>query len=232
MKVWVWIKISGSSKLKLNLTEKVDKSDFLWEVFWSKLCISWEINNFYTNLYILMYLYIVSIITLSVKYVAYLPMNIMKIYMWFIFFSWQFIEMSGVGWLSAVLNSSPSYMHQWIKSALVQIMACRLFSTKPFSKPMCWVIVNWTLRNKLQLNFNQNTKLFIHENASEDIICEMAAILSRGRWVNFSIMDIQEITEILCYIVKIMLSFSRPCHILVVMSSVKDAQTCQFYYIS
>ena len=27
----------------------------------------------------------------------------------------------------------------------------------------------------------QNTKLFIHENAYEDIVCEMAAFLSRGR---------------------------------------------------
>ena len=44
----------------------------------------------------------------------------------------------------------------------------------------CWVIINWTLGNKLQWNFNQNTRLFIHENASENIICEMAAILSRG----------------------------------------------------
>ena len=35
----------------------------------------------------------------------------------------------------------------------------------------------------LQWNFYQNTKLFIHENASENIICEMEAILSRGRWV-------------------------------------------------
>ena len=40
--------------------------------------------------------------------------------------------------------------------------------------------VNWSLRNKLQWNFNQNTKLFIDENASENIVCEMAAILSRG----------------------------------------------------
>ena len=50
----------------------------------------------------------------------------------------------------------------------------------------CWVIVNWTVRNKLQWNFNQNIKLFIHENASENIVCEMAAILSRVRWVNQS----------------------------------------------
>ena len=28
------------------------------------------------------------------------------------------------------------YMRQWIGSALVQIMACRLFGTKPLSKPM------------------------------------------------------------------------------------------------
>ena len=37
--------------------------------------------------------------------------------------------------------------------------------------------------NKHQWNFNQNTKLFIHENASKNIVCEMAAILSRWRWV-------------------------------------------------
>ena len=48
---------------------------------------------------------------------------------------------------------------------------------------LCWVNVNWTFRNKLQWNLNQNTKLFIHENASENIVCEMAAILSKGRWV-------------------------------------------------
>ena len=37
------------------------------------------------------------------------------------------------------LNSSPpsaAYMRQWIGSALVQIMACRLFGAKPLSKPM------------------------------------------------------------------------------------------------
>ena len=47
----------------------------------------------------------------------------------------------------------------------------------------CWVIVNWTLRNKLRRNFYQNTKLFIHKNASENIISKKATNLSRGRWV-------------------------------------------------
>ena len=48
----------------------------------------------------------------------------------------------------------------------------------------CWVIVNWSPRNKLQWNFNQTTKRLIHKNTSETIICEMAVILSRGRWVD------------------------------------------------
>ena len=29
-------------------------------------------------------------------------------------------------------------------------------------------------------------KQFIHENASENIVCEMAAILSRERWVKYN----------------------------------------------
>ena len=40
----------------------------------------------------------------------------------------------------------------------------------------CCVIVYWTIRNKLQWNFNQNTKLSIHETASENIVCETASI--------------------------------------------------------
>ena len=42
---------------------------------------------------------------------------------------------------------------------------------------------NWTLRNKLQWNSNQNAKLLIYANAFENIVCEMAHILSKGRWV-------------------------------------------------
>ena len=78
-------------------------------------------------------------------------------------------------------NSSPpsaTYMRQWIGSALVQIMAWRLFGAKPFPEPM----PGWTFKNKLQWNSNRGTKLFIHENALEYIVCEMAVILSRG-WI-------------------------------------------------
>ena len=65
-------------------------------------------------------------------------------------------------------------------------MTCRPFGTKPLSKPMlgyCQLDVNWTLRDKLHWNFNQNTKLFIHENVTENIVCEVVATLSRRRWV-------------------------------------------------
>ena len=48
----------------------------------------------------------------------------------------------------------------------------------------CLDIVNWTSKNTLQGNFKQNANLFIHENASENIVCETAPILSRERWVN------------------------------------------------
>ena len=43
--------------------------------------------------------------------------------------------------------------------------------------------------DKLQWHFNQNTKLAIHENASENIVCEVAAILFRGRWVKVIVIE-------------------------------------------
>ena len=66
-------------------------------------------------------------------------------------------------------------MRQWIGSVLVQVMARLIFCVKLLSTPMT-VIVNWNVRNKL----NRNTKLFIHENVFEIVVCEMVAILSRG----------------------------------------------------
>ena len=58
------------------------------------------------------------------------------------------------------INSYPpnaTYMHQWIGSALVQIMACRLFGAKPLSKSILYYC-QADLRETLQWNFNQNTK--------------------------------------------------------------------------
>ena len=57
-------------------------------------------------------------------------------------------------------------MRQWIGSALVQIMPSHYLN-------QCWVIVNWTVRNKLvkQWNLNRNFIIFIKENALENVVC-------------------------------------------------------------
>ena len=55
-------------------------------------------------------------------------------------------------------SSPPSTAYIWVNiqigSALVKRMACRLYLNQ------CWVILNQTLRNKLQWNFNENSKTF------------------------------------------------------------------------
>ena len=48
----------------------------------------------------------------------------------------------------------------------------------------CWLIVNWTLRKKPQLNLNQNTNIFIQEKALENVNYKMAAIWFRPQCVN------------------------------------------------
>ena len=71
-----------------------------------------------------------------------------------------------------VNESGQHWFRQWL-------VAC----TAPSHYPnQSWFIVNWFFIDKLQWNFNQNTKPFIHENASENIVCENAAFLFRGRW--------------------------------------------------
>ena len=48
----------------------------------------------------------------------------------------------------------------------------------------CWNIVNWTLGNKFQWNLNRNLNIFIQENAFENVVWKMAAMLSRPQCVN------------------------------------------------
>ena len=94
------------------------------------------------------------------------------------------------------INSSPpsaAYMHQWIRSALYHIMACHLFSAKPFSKP---ILDYGQLDPKEQtsVKFSSKYKTFhsIQESATENIFCEMAVILSRGRWVKDNIATVKD----------------------------------------
>ena len=49
---------------------------------------------------------------------------------------------------------------------------------------ICWIIVNWILRNKLKWNLNRNANIFIQENSFESVVCETATILSRPQCVN------------------------------------------------
>ena len=51
----------------------------------------------------------------------------------------------------------------------------------------CWNIVNSKLSDKHQWNIKQNSCIFIHENAFENVVCEMAAIFSRPQCVNHSL---------------------------------------------
>ena len=84
-------------------------------------------------------------------------------------------------------NSSPpsaTYIRQWTGSSLAQVMLCRLFGANPLPEPMLTYCQLDPLEKKLQWNLNQNTKLFI---AFDNVVCEMAAILSREEWVNNSL---------------------------------------------
>ena len=51
----------------------------------------------------------------------------------------------------------------------------------------CRSIINWTIRNKLQWNFNRNSYIFIQEKAFENVVCQMVAILSRSQCVNICV---------------------------------------------
>ena len=61
-------------------------------------------------------------------------------------------------------------------------MACHLAGAKPLSEPM---LEYWTLVNKLQWNVDKNLCIFIQENAFENVVWKMAAILPRPQWVNW-----------------------------------------------
>ena len=49
----------------------------------------------------------------------------------------------------------------------------------------CWNIGNWTLRNKLPWNLNQNSHLSIQENVFENVVGKLAAILSRSQYARY-----------------------------------------------
>ena len=62
-------------------------------------------------------------------------------------------------------------------------MARRLIGAKPLSEPMLDYF-QLDLANMFQWQFNQNTTIFIEEIARENVLCEMASILSPLQCVN------------------------------------------------
>ena len=66
------------------------------------------------------------------------------------------------------------------------IIACRLFGAKPFSKP---ILGHYQLDPKPGRNFSETlshiSSFFIRENASKNVVCEMATIMYRGRLVQY-----------------------------------------------
>ena len=97
---------------------------------------------------------------------------------------------------------SPESNEQWVRQLLFCITSLKIIILTLLAYPrgQCvnssfptapshylnqhWLNINWTLSNKLQWNFNQNTKPFIHDNVFEHSVCEMAAILSQPQCVN------------------------------------------------
>ena len=78
--------------------------------------------------------------------------------------------------LSSLNPSSPIMLHICISRLGQQwFMAWRLFGANLNQYWRMHGIVNWTLKNKLQWNFNQ--KKIIEENVFENVVCEMGAIL-------------------------------------------------------
>ena len=62
--------------------------------------------------------------------------NAQDIYPWYEFENYWSKDYNSIPRGQWVNPPNASYMHQWIGSALVQIMACPLFSTKPLSEPV------------------------------------------------------------------------------------------------
>ena len=90
-------------------------------------------------------------------------------------------------WSSAygLVNSfrpSATCTRRQTRTSLVQILACRLFGAKPLSEPVL-EYCEFDPWEQTSVKFYSKFKNFIEENAFENVVCKMAAILFRGRWV-------------------------------------------------
>ena len=67
--------------------------------------------------------------------------------------------------------------------------------------------INWTLKNKLVLNINQNIDIFFPQNSTETVVCKISNILCRlqctnwqynyyGSLIKFNILLTYQVTEV------------------------------------
>ena len=80
------------------------------------------------------------------------------------------------------LRPSDEYMHRWQNHQWFRLWLVAWPAPSHYLNQW-WDVVNWTLWNKLQWNFNRNSNIFIQENAFESVVCKIAGILSRPQCV-------------------------------------------------
>ena len=86
------------------------------------------------------------------------------------------------------LRPSDAYMrhytnHHWFRQWLVA------WSAPSHYLNQCWFIVNWNFWNKLHWNPNRNSYIFIQENAFENVVRKMTAILFRPKCVEWVVIN-------------------------------------------
>ena len=82
------------------------------------------------------------------------------------------------------IDFSAAFMRRLTGWALVHGMACRLSGAKPLPESLLTYcqLEPW---EQISVKFELKCKIFVHENAFENVVCEMVATLSRGKWDNW-----------------------------------------------
>ena len=81
------------------------------------------------------------------------------------------------------LRPNDVILHHGTLSTLVQVMEWFVLCSVPnHYLNQCQSVDNWTIGNKFQWHFNENSDIFIQENVYENI-CKMGTIFFRAHWV-------------------------------------------------
>ena len=89
-------------------------------------------------------------------------------------------------------HASPALTH-WGRVTHICVSKLTIIGSDNGLSPVRRQAIIWTyagillIRPKLQWNVNRTSNIFIHENAFDGVVCEMASILSRPQCVNSSL---------------------------------------------